>query len=488
MTNKTEEHLKRESYYVNFAQLTSMIMKDLSAREQQAIVKKYVKTDVKRFLDNPIRYTKELGDLSASLYNASQHYKRLVNYFANLPTLDYVIEPYGLDVEKVNEKSFRTGYQRANDLLDLINIKHEMGKAMAVAWIYDTFYGYEHVTKDSYFIQRLPNEFCQISSVEDGVFNFAFNFAYFERQEQKLEFFPPEFKKKYNKYRGGSEPQWQELDPSLTVCIKINEHLEYDLPPFIGVLASIFDIEDAKALKKTKETIDNYKFIFQKIPIREESDRNNDFLIDLNNVSMFHNKTARTLPDEIGLITTPFETGSIDFANVRSERNQVEDAERDFYSSAGTSQMLFNGNTTAQANLQKSIKVDEQEVFDVIRQIERWCNRKMKKEVKGSYRFRVHILDVTIFNKQEYIDNLLKSAQYGLPVKMMLCACLGLTPSAVSNMCYLENTILNLTSQFIPLSSSHTQTNDGGRPQENEDAIQEESQDQRDRRATEEAE
>jgi hypothetical protein len=494
-----QTEFKRESVSLNFAELSNMIIKDLNLRAT-GTTKTYTKDNVQTYLQNPRRYTKELVDMSTNLYNASPHYRRVVNYFAKLSTLDYIVEPYALIVDKINEKPFMSGFQKTVDLLETMNIKHEMKKIQQVAWVRDTFYGYEHEGKNSYFIQQLPNEFCAISSVEDGVFNFSFNLAFFDRNTPQLETFPKEFKKLYNKYQNGSIEAWAELDPTKTICIKINEEIDYDLPPLVGIFPSIFDIEDYKALKKTKETLDNYKFIVQKIPIRESSERNNDFLLDLTMVSNFHNKSADTIPETVGLLTVPFDVQTIDFQSDKSERNAVWEAEHDFYTSVGTSSLLFNGDNASQANLAKSIKVDEQEAFAVVRQIERWVNRKIKFLIKGAYKFRCKFLDMSIFNKEEYIDKLLKSAQFGIPVKMMLCSALGLVPSQATSMAYLENTLLGLVDLFVPLQSAHTQSykdekegkakesnpsgdggEEGGRPNKNEDELSEKGEQQQNR-------
>jgi hypothetical protein len=482
-----ETYFEREKVKMDFAQVGQMIIKDLNDTSAgQQLTRSYAKSDVERFLATPSRYAKELGAMSKALYYASPHYKRLIHYFADMPRMDFVVEPYGLDLSKsFNEKSFKTGYQRAVDLTDLINVKHEFKKALRSAWIQDTFYGYEYMAKDSYFIKELPFEFCQISSVEDGVYNIGFNFQYFDRNPTQVELYPPEFKSMYNKFKSGSEGQWQELDVRKTVVIKINEAEVFDIPPFVGIFRSIYDIENYKALKLAKETMSNYKFIVQKIPIRDKSERNNDFLIDLTNVSMFHNKTANTLPDGVGLITTPFEVDTINFAKDKSEQDNVQEAERELYSSAGTSSLLFNGDSSANANLAKSIIVDEAEVFTLLRQVERFINRKMKWEVKGTYKFRIKILDTTEQNWKEVAEQYLKSAQFGMPVKMLLGASLGLTPSAMVNMAYLENVVLDLTNMLVPLTSAHTQTGDentsdeGGRPESKEDELSEKGEEQK---------
>lgn len=481
----------RDKVKINYSQLSGLIVKDLNASSSSVRYTTYTREDVSRFLANPYRYHKDLQRMSNYLYDNSAHYRRLINYFARMATLDHYIEPFGLDTSKtINEKTFKNNYLKAIDLVELMNIKLEFGKAMLSAWKLGTFYGYELYTKESYFIMELPYDFCQISGISDGVFTFSFDLSYFERNADQLLTYPKEFVSMFNSFKNGSKPRWQEVDPSKSVCLKINMDSYYDVPPFAGVFADIFDIEDYKELRKMEAIMGNYKFIVEKIPVRDNSDKNNDFLIDLDTVGLFHNKTASLLPDEIGIFSTPFDVDTIEFSKDTSGVDGVANAERDFYSGTGTSQMLFNGTNSTQASLGKSINVDESEVFFLLRQVERVVDTKIKNEVKGSYKFRVKILDNTIFNRKERTEELLKNAQYGIPVKTMLCASLGLTPSATVAMSYLENEVLRLAESFIPLMSSHTATasdikdggstdSKGGKPESDEGELSEKGEEQR---------
>lgn len=475
----------RESVSLDFAKITEMIVKDLNANVSPRN-KTYTRDNIATYLSNPTRYSKDLQGMSAYLYNFSPHYRRLINYFAKMPTLDYYVEPYGLDMSKsINEKTLRNNYAKALELTDLMSIKHEFGKALVSAWKLGTYYGFELSTKDSYFIMELPYDYCQISGIMDGVFTFNFDVSYFDSNPIQLELFPKEFVKMHNSYLNGGKGKWQEVDPSRSVCIKINEENYYDIPPFVGIFADIFDLEDYKAIRKTSTAIGNYKFIVEKIPLRDNSDKNNDFKVDLKTVGMFHNKTANLLPDELGIFSTPFDIDTIEFSKDKSDRDLVAEAEATLYGGAGSSQQLFNGSKTSQANLGKSINVDEADVFLLLRQLERIITGKVKNEVKGTFRFRVKILDNTVFNRKENTETLLKNAQFGLPVKIMLGASLGLSPSAVQSMSYLENTILGLAESFIPLSSAHTQsgdiTDEGGRPQSKDDELSEKGEEQKER-------
>lgn len=491
--DKKEKGFSRESVLIDFAKITELIVKDLNANVSGRTTT-YTRDQIATYLANPSRYAKNLQGMSAYLYNFSPHYRRLVNLYARMSKLDHYVEPYGVDFSKsVNDKTFRNNYNKALELVDLMNVKHEFGKALVSAWKLGTFYGYELYTKDSYFIMELPYDYCQISGIMDGVFTFSFDMTYFERNADQLLLYPKEIVSMYNSYKNGSKPKWQEIDPSRSVCIKIDENTHYDIPPFVGIFADIFDLEDYKSIRKTSTALGNYKFIVEKIPLRENSEKNNDFLIDLNTVAMFHNKTATLLPEEIGIFSTPFEVDTIEFKKDNTERDIVQEAQASLYDSAGSSQQLFNGSKSSQANLAKSINVDEAEVFAVLRQLERIITGKIKNNVKGTYKFRLKMLDTTIFNRKDVSDELLKSAQYGLPVVTLLGATLGVSQSSIESMAYLENIVLGLKEKLTPLSSSHTQsgsdiTDKGGAPEKDIDELSDEGEATRDSGANDERE
>lgn len=460
MENLPIEFSSRGAIALDFAKLTSMIVKDLNLNKS-SIYKKFKKEDVERFLGDPIRYSKDLQKMSEFLYNASSLYRKLINFYATMPKLDHYVEPFGIDTsQKINEKKLLRDYQKAIDEVERRNIKHEFGKALITAWKVGTFYGYEvEEGKDSYFIMQLPYEFCKISGIYDGVMTFSFDMTYFDRRLEELEHYPKEFKKMYNAYKNKGV-KWQAVPPEKSICIKVGEDTYDDIPPFIAVFEDIFDIADYKKMKKVSDKLDNYKFLVEKIPIRENSDKNNDFKIDMKTTTMFHNRIAGTLPEEIGAFTSPFDIEVIEFKKDKSGKdNAVKEAERSFYTTAGVNQDLFNPEKTSHAGLRSGIKVYEAEVFLLLRQIERIVTTKMKSVVSGSFKFKVIILDNTIFNTKENTDLLIKGSTFGLPLKTRLCASLGLEPSAITNMTFLENDVLNLNERFMPLQSSHTMTN-----------------------------
>lgn len=464
------------SNMMNFANLKRLILRDLEkTNKMQTFFSKYTKEDVIKYLKNPETNSKQLRDISIYLYNASSHYRRLISYFAKMALYYYIVIPYRLDVEKVDKNKFKNQYKKILDLLDNMNIKHEFIKVMTTAFREDVFYGYEYSSKDSYFIQKLNPDYCKISSIEDGCLNFAFDFTLFDNYPEKLNQYDPEFKEKHDIYlKDKTNKRWQELDSKKTICVKINEDIDYPVVPFVGVLESLYDIEDFKALKKAKTEIGNYKMLALKIPFDQDK---GDFIMDLEIAKDYYRMMGAQLPENIGLVLSPMEIQDFDFEKDKADNDEVANSERDYWSSAGVSQLLFNSEKSSSATIGNSIKSDSDIVFSVLRSLERWLNRKLKFE-SGVYKFRVMMLDITRYNQKEFFESTLKAGQFGLPVKTMIGASLGYSPSDVVGMTFLENEVLEYQIKFIPLQSSHTQTGDkgdeGGAPKKDDDDLSEE--------------
>ena len=89
-----------------------------------------------------------------------------------------------------------------------------------------------------------------------------------------------------------------------------------------------------------------------------------------------------------------------------------------------------------------------------------------------SGRFNVPYLEhdtwYTPYTKDEKIKAIKEAATLGLPVKLQYASLIGLSPMDTYALTYLENNILNLSDNWMPLVSGYTQgaaTSDGGAPQ-----------------------
>lgn len=480
MSNLKETHPSPKADFsaaLSYMKTAKLILKDLERNQKESsFYKKYKKEDVIRWLENPAVHERELRNASIYLYHASNHYKRLINYFSKMALFSYMVIPSKIDTEQVDLTKFKKCYRNTLNFVDNMNLKHEFLKIMNTVFREDIFYGYEYSSKDSYFIKKLPPDYCQISSTEDGVLNFAFDFGYFDNRKDKLDAWGEEFQTKYKLYQKNSKLKWQEIESRRSICIKLNEDIDYPIPPFIGVLGTLFDLEDYKSLKKVKEEIGNYKLLSLKIPLDDDG----NYQFDYNEALKFYHMLGAVLPENIGLALTPLELDEHSFEQSKQAASDaVAEAEDTFWGSTGVSALLFSSTKSGASVINNSIKSDEEIVFALLRQFERWMNFKLKCQ-PGIYKFKLLMMDATIYNKNEILEQLIKNAAYGIPVVSAVSAVLGFSPSDTNAIMFLENDVLQYHSKLIPLANSHSMSvkesdKKSGRPALPDEELQESS-------------
>ena len=473
---------------MQFAQLAKLIRRDLNENKQtsSAFNRAYKKTDVMDWLTNPKKYEKELRSLSRFLLDSSAHYKRIIDYFATMPTFDYVVTMYNF-TDKISNDVVQKRYMDAINLLEIMNIKHEFLKLLTKAWVEDVVYGYEYSTKNSYFIDILDPQYCAINGIEDGCYTFSFSFNYFDKYPEDLERFASEFQQKYNLYKQDKKLyKWQELDSKKTICIKISD-ADYVIPPLAGVFEEIYSLYEYKDIQLSKTELENYLLLVAKIPYQKDGDKENNFQLSLDKAIEYFDLMAGSLPSQIGSILSPFASiEPIKLNKTEKELDSVTLAENSIYNAAGIPKAIFNSDKVTGAALTKAIVNDEAMVFKVVRQFERWINCKLKDAIK-KINFKVTFLDTTRYNRDDLVKGYKEAATLGIPCKFLYCASLGMSPSDVLASTILENDILNLTDKFIPLKSTHTTSGkdsgkkDSGRPEGDEGSLSPEGEITRDK-------
>lgn len=456
----------------NFTKLSKYIKKDLNKNKNTASLfqKNFNKDTVFTWMQNPRKFEKKLRGLSRFLYDESLHYKRICQYFANFNTYDYVVDLKGIaDFSKLDEETVTKKYLETLNFIDVMNIKHEFAKAEEIAWRDDVFFGYEWRAKDSYYIQQLDADYCDITAFEDGVPVVSFDFSYFDKYKDALERFDTEFERKYNIYKANKQNQrWQELDSYKTIAIKINEGLDYFLPPLAGIFFEITDIYDYKELKKARTALENYLLLVFKIPYLAKGEKENDFALGIDQALEYFDMAMSALPEEVGGMISPFESAeAIKVDRTDKSTDMVIDAENALYNAAGVPKNAFNSTDNSASTLLMSIKQDSKCAFRVLRQFERHINKKLKDFNKTVY-FKIEFLNITEENRQDKVNMYKEGATLSTPTKTRLCAAMGMTPMDVISSNFIEQKILKINEEWIPLTSSHTQSGDGGRPQKEE--------------------
>lgn len=495
-----KEDMKKKTetkFLLDFAKkINSTVANNLvDSQKKKKFSNKFTQDNVIEYLEDPVKYEKELRNLSTVLTTISPQYQQIISYMPSIskfvpivvPNLDKFTSSNGgtVDIEQ-----FKKEYMEVTAHVEKLNIPHEFQRITGINSRDDVFYGYIHETDDSFYIQQLDSDYCKISMVSDGVFNYQFDFAYFDRntsikgiEGNLIDSYPKEFKKKYNLYlKDKSRYKWQELDEDKTICIKMLEELTFPFPPFSSLFNDLADLSTYKDLTKTKTKVDNYKFIGMEIPRNEKDGKVDSFSVDPNTALQFYEMLLSNLPEGIGafLSVTPFKDINFGSGTI-TDKDNVNRAEDNVFTSSGISPINFGKGASTSTGLKASNLVDSARLFKLYRQFERWLNRKFKKEYNG--KFTIKLLDVTVFNLNETIDEMLKLSQYGLPVKLQLSALCGVTQGLERGLTFLEDRVLNLSTEWKPLASSHTTSgsdNNGGAEEVSDDNLSDEGEKSRD--------
>ena len=421
---------------------------------------KFSKENIIKYLQAPQTNVSNIRNASIYMFINSSHYRRLIEYNAKMPLWNYVLMQYKYDPENNDSEKKLGSYINAAKYLENMNIKHEFQKISVVALVEDIYYGICWETTDSFFMQRINPDWCILSSIEDGLYNYAIDMS--RIREEELILYPKEITTMWNTYKS-SGVKYQEVPTKISACFKMNESLSFGLPIFSGTMTNLHDIEDYKALLKQKTEIANYKLVNMKVPTNKDG----EFQMEWDELMKYYNILLGVVPSGVGLGMTPTQLDSIDFEKNGglSDTNEVIKSEQGFWSASGTNPLLFgSGDKSSSNSIKLSIKSDETIMIGFMNQIERWINRKLKLN-NTTNTYKIKILPTTCYSFNEMFDIYKESATLGLPVKTMMCAVNGLEPIDVISMCDLENNILNLPESFIPLSSSYTQSGkDEGRP------------------------
>lgn len=472
MEEKQTLYKNREEFLLKFKKALESMPMDNIITKKKGKATTYTKEQVKQFINNPSGYQEQLTNLIDNLCLVYPQFNILCEYLANMALINYIIVPNLEKSDKVDADKLKKDYVKVAQYVQNMNIKHEFKRGIKFNFKYDTFFGYEVENKDSYFIKQLNPKYCRIYGKEDGVYLIQFDFSYFNGTNEKLVYgdelgqvaYPEEFKTKYNIYKANKNEntRWQSLE--FGIATKYNETIEeYSTPPFASLMFDLVDIEEFKALSRSKAETDIWKLLTMEVPLKKDASGEDDFALSMDAIELFNSMAQQQLPDGVGVITTPMKTEEISFnKSSTSERNNVQDAINILFDNAGFSKAVFS-NADNSTTLKYSTMVDEMRLYGLYRQYERIVNRKLKKRFSG--KFKIKILDMGEFTKKDIVDQLLKTSQASLPTKTMLVGALGIEPMEMLGLETLENEVLKCSEKWLPLQSSYTQSGkDSGRP------------------------
>lgn len=432
---------------------------DLTKTEKRTY-SSFSKDKLRTYMQNPKSNENNLRNLSRFLYRVSQSYRRLINYNAQQVDLKSMIVSPKIDITQDNNKeAVLKDYYDTCVLLEKMNLSTEMYKMLIIAWREDTAFGYIYTDDKDFMIMPLDGDYCKVSSSNfDGTLNFAFDFSYFKKHEECLEYWDSEFKKKYDAYQKDTSLRWQELDPEKTICLKVNiDDPTLSLPPYCGLFEAIIDNVDLQSIIAVKDELSIYKLLVARLQPLDNSDTPDNFEVDIDTAIDYYNKFEESLPAGVASTISPMPIEAVEFKGTSTDDNDMlANSTSNLFKISGGSLVLNDEHTGATIFRAHIISDMMQALKPLLGEIEAWTNRYLSYNLNNPS--KVSYIETSPWMKNEKRKEIIESAQYGVPVKTALAALDGLSPLEMLSLEFLENDVLGLHDTWLPLNSSHTQS------------------------------
>lgn len=423
--------------------------------DETAILGLYNKEQVQSWLEAPQRFQEPLRQLHLYLLRQSFFYKRLLSHFCNMLTFDFVLAPIVEDSTKINKKTYLKEQEKAFNYLEKLNVKNTFQRIAKTVIGEGGGYYFCRDLGHTIDLQEIPPQFCTIVDKNELGYIYAINLSLFTGKEQLLNNYDKKIQDAYEYYITKNRQQpYYVFSNRIAPVFKFDDTTSVIIPTFIALFYDIFDMFDMKKMIKDKMLLDNWKLVFQKIPMNQEKGaRPNQFLLPVSTAEEFHKAIKGKLPRGMDIITSPMDITPVNTERTDSENGMLYYPEKSFWESSGTSGLLFGADRSGSAGLNASIQVDENFVMPIYRQIEKWLNAKLR-YVNNDIKFKVIFPNITTLNQKDKQADFLKMAQYGYP-KELASSAMGITPMELHGL-MLSEKMNSLVDKLVPLQSSHT--------------------------------
>lgn len=455
------EMAKSTKTMVDALQLT-----DLSKTETRTF-QTYSRETLRTYMKSPKTYETQLRNLSRYLYRLCYEYRRICLHYATMICGDaFNIIPLDDPINEIkagdrNKKWYDTivRWQR----MDFAN---ELVKLLLVAWREDSVYAYVYDDSDqeggTCFYQILDGDYCRVSSVEAGVFRFAFDFSYFRSHEIYLDYWDSEFKQKYEIYQNDSTQRWQELSPERQVCFKVNsDDPTMDHCPFSSLFQSIIANIDLQELQTAKDELSAYKLLVARLKPLSNTDDPDDFEVDPDTALKYYNKFVNSLPECVNACLSPLPIEAIEFKNLNTtdDTDMISNSIANIFKHIGGVVLDSDksGVTIYEAQIIADMEVGQSTLLP---QVQRYLNLYFNYVIGTDHAYLKYIDGVCPYTRKSKRKELIESAQNGF-TRFSIGILDGQTPLEQLSMLKLERDLGLVDLMSNPLNTSYTQSTTG---------------------------
>ena len=439
-------------------------------------IRDYTLDELERFLDNPIRYSAQLGDVCHHFYSIDGFFRELIDYYVKPALYRWTVNTAVTDISflksRSNPEKFEKDFITYVARIKKLGFDRELKRVLLKAHLEDVVYGWWLDDGSNVMLYSLPQTWCKLSGKANGNWVFVLNTSAISQKDID-EILPDEIASLVKRYKGLSgKDALAPVPAEKGFCIKYNDHVSHIIPPFIYVLQLVIDLIKLKQLGLIQSEQDVINLIEMLVP--SNKDKHDDILFTKAIVEAYADGLADLLGNGSTLLPTPMKLQVLPTAKATTtERNSIINHIKAFGEETGMPS--FGGSNTA-AEMKRAIENAQSKVFTLMDQISGAINLKMQCDGFFNYRgydFTYQMLHMNQFNKFETQDALLKQAQFGAVSKFELEAARGRNPAIVLGQHFAENVVFrelfdNLT---VPPSSHTRGESEGGRPAIDEDNL-----------------
>lgn len=425
----------------------------------------YTKEDIAKWFTNPEEHEKEIRDFSRLLYVSKGMYNVAINYYTNLPTLDYLLIPsfYNMKAKNAILESKNEAHEYCEDILNNVTLRSVLKAVLKDA----AYYGYERNGGGSFYLQRLPNDYCREGAIVNGLPSIEFDFSFFDKNEDRLELYEREFNTKYQAYLNNTNKevdlQWQPLDYNKTICVPL-ESEDFNFPALTGIFDDLMELDDYYKYMKDATELETSEILIQTPPMDEKT---GELLVEPDDFLFFQNAIAEILDEKFKIVSTPFKINHIDFKKGKSGDagfDGVDKKKDSIWNGAGITKTVF-GDADGSTGQKINLEINTAYVFSIVDKIELWANKRLKRVGNSEYPFKVKFLRTTNMYRKEMFDMHKNLLDIGGSIETLI-SCAGFNPEDYKRLLMLEN-LEGVKDLLVLPQSIYTQPGDSdntGRP------------------------
>lgn len=449
-----------------------------------------------------MKYNRQLRQISREMYNLNGIYANTVDYYASLPTLDFIT------IASENKKSVYKKRKLLNRTLKKINHKLTIRDIIFSLLIDGIYIGIFRNTKannkkinsstyyidslesleglsldDNIMIQPLNKDYVKIIGFQNNDFVAAFDMMYFDQFKHggllhEIKNYPIEFAKGYIAYRKDASKRWLILPQNKTVALKFKSSINepYGRPLGISALTDILFDEQYTDSQRSNiaENANTIRYLVQpegekkgqcSLNSKQQQAQYDNFKSAI--FSTDKNKIAKTTT----LVLAPgTDVGKLENDNTLMKDTLTEENMKKISTSIGFASAALNGSgdgAASYSSLQVNIDLVLAQVFQILEQIQWQFTKVLNYLVKSKPEEAIDViyLKTSILNRQKDF-NIAKDLYTDAGGSRLWLYAVG-TGDVDTYMSLMEyEKEMKFDEKYLPHQTSYTISgNDSGRPE-----------------------